>query len=132
MDLNEYSEFVDSVTSSKSKTLSEFIDVLLTLEKQGEVNPSLLATAEIGLSGETGEFSDIVKKIFFQGKELDEKTKTHLLKELGDVIFYWIIACRALNVDPNQIIQTNFEKLSARYPSGFSVAKSENKSKDDV
>lgn len=131
MNLNEYSDFVDSVTSSKSKTLEEFIKVLLSIETAG-INPSLLATAEIGLSGETGEFSDIVKKVFFQGKELDEKTKTHLEKELGDVIFYWIIACRALNVDPNNIIKTNYEKLSARYPSGFSVANSENKSKDDL
>lgn len=131
MDLNNYSKFVDSVMSSKSKSLEEFILVLRNLEKNG-VNPSLLATAEVGLSGETGEFSDIVKKIFFHGKELDEKTKNHLEKELGDVIFYWVTACTALGVDPNRIIEMNHDKLSARYPTGFSALKSENKSKDDL
>jgi NTP pyrophosphatase (non-canonical NTP hydrolase) len=131
MKLNDYSDFVDSVMSSKSKDLTQFIDVITNLNNNG-INASLLITGEVGLSGETGEFSDIVKKILFQGKELDEKTRTHLEKELGDIIFYWITACRALNVDPNEIITKNYEKLSARYPEGFSVQKSENKAKDDL
>jgi NTP pyrophosphatase (non-canonical NTP hydrolase) len=131
VNLNDYSNFVLSVMSSKSKNIDELIDVLNILNQQ-DINSSLLLTAEVGLSGETGEFSDIVKKILFQGKQLDEKTRVHLEKELGDIIFYWITACRALNVDPNNIIHKNYEKLSSRYPDGFSIQKSENKAKDDL
>jgi NTP pyrophosphatase (non-canonical NTP hydrolase) len=128
--LELYQEFVMSVMSSKSKTLAEFIEVLDNLEKQG-VNAALLNTAVAGLSGETGEFSDIVKKVFFQGKEFDSTTREKLEKELGDIIFYWITGCHALGLDPNEVISLNVKKLSARYPGGFSVERSEVRAKND-
>lgn len=131
IDLNRYSEFVDSVMSSKSKNLDEFIDVLKSIEEQG-VNAPLLDTGATGLAGESGEFNDIVKKILFQGKPITEDVKTHLMKELGDVIFYWITACQALDLNPEEVVVANHAKLSARYPDGFSITKSENKAKDDL
>jgi len=131
INLNKYSNFVDSVMSSKSKNLEEFIAVLRSIEEQG-VNAPLLNTGAIGLAGESGEFNDIVKKVLFQGKPLDEKTKQHLMKELGDVFFYWITACRALNLDPDEVIGANHAKLGARYPDGFSSIRSENKAIDDL
>ena len=51
-----------------------------------KVEPTRLMTACIGLSGEVGEFND-TKKCFFQGKEMDEDTVTHLKKNL-DVMWY--------------------------------------------
>lgn len=131
IDLNRYSEFVDSVMSSKSKNLEEFIDVLKSIEEQG-VNAPLLDTGATGLAGESGEFNDIVKKILFQGKPLTDDVKTHLMKELGDVIFYWITACQALDLNPEEVVVANHAKLSARYPDGFSITNSENKAKDDL
>lgn len=131
IDLNRYSEFVDSVMSSKSKNLEEFIDVLKSIEEQG-VNAPLLDTGATGLAGESGEFNDIVKKVLFQGKPLTDDVKTHLMKELGDVIFYWITACQALDLNPEEVVVANHAKLSARYPDGFSITKSENKAKDDL
>lgn len=131
VDLNKYSDFVDSVMSNKSKNLEDFIGVLRSIEESG-VNAALLSTAVAGLAGETGEFCDIAKKVFFQGKPLNQDVKTHLLKELGDIAFYWVTACKSLGVDPNEVIATNQAKLSARYPTGFSAVKSENKSKDDL
>lgn len=131
IDLNIYSDFVDSVMSNKSKSLEEFIEVLRNLEQNG-VNAPLLNTAAIGLSGEGGEFSDIVKKLFFQGKPITEDVKIHLFKELGDIIFYWTTACKALGFNPDEVIAGNQTKLSARYPNGFSAVKSENKAKNDL
>jgi NTP pyrophosphatase (non-canonical NTP hydrolase) len=131
IDINKYSQFVDSVLSPQSKNLEDFIQSLRNIQEQG-VSPSLLDTAATGLAGEGGEFNDIVKKLFFQGKPLTDEVKTHLKKELGDVIFYWIVACQALNVDPMEIISTNHQKLSARYPDGFSEHRSNNKAKDDI
>jgi len=53
-------------------------------------------------------------------------------RELGDVIFYWINACRALGIDPNEVIEENVNKLSKRYPNGFSVERSEKREKGDI
>ena len=129
--LNDYEKFVESVMSKTSLDWVEFKERLDKLGREGR-EPSLLLTAEIGLSGETGEFSDIIKKIMFQGKEFTDEVHDHLSKELSDIIFYWITACLALNVDPNDIIQKNIDKLSARYPNGFEVSKSEVRSDGDI
>ena len=82
--LNDYINFVDTVTSPASKELVDFKDALDIMDEQG-IDPSRLLTASVGLSGEVGEFNDIVKKIVFQGKEIDDDTKKHLKSELGDI-----------------------------------------------
>ena len=84
VDYNKYLEFVDGTTSNPSKNTDEFIKRIKDLESKGVDIPRLL-TAAVGISAEGGEFSEIVKKIAFQGKELTEDTKTHMVKELGDV-----------------------------------------------
>ena len=74
------------------------------------------------------------KKIHvFQGKPLDEDTIFHMKRELGDVMWYWINACRALNLDPNEVIAENVNKLEARYPGGsFDPYYSENRVEGDL
>lgn len=129
--LSDYVNFVESVMSKTSMDTEVFIERLQELERTG-MKPALLDTAATGLAGETGEFNDIVKKMFFQGKHPTQEVKTHLAKELGDVIFYWITACMALGVDPYDVIAQNQFKLSNRYPDGFSVDRSENKPESDV
>jgi uncharacterized protein YabN with tetrapyrrole methylase and pyrophosphatase domain len=75
----------------------------------------------------------MAKKILFQGKPLTHDNVTHMAKELGDVMWYWVNACRAINIDPNQIIQMNIEKLQARYPGGtFDAHYSENRKVGDL
>jgi NTP pyrophosphatase (non-canonical NTP hydrolase) len=90
-------------------------------------------TAAIGLGSEGGELQEIVKKILFQGKPIDDDTVFHMKRELGDIIWYWVNACRALNLDPNDVIAENVRKLEARYPGGqFDVHYSENRKAGDL
>ena len=142
VDLNRYKEFVEAVTSQPSNDLTTFMNRLDELdgnwdsEKQAhgpDINVPLLLTAALGLAAETGEFCEIPKKIYFQGKPLTEENVFHMKRELGDVMWYWINACRALNLDPNDVVEENVNKLKARYPGGeFDVHYSENRHAGDL
>tara|TARA_B100000902_G_scaffold136094_1_gene134389 strand:- start:24629 stop:25042 length:414 start_codon:yes stop_codon:yes gene_type:complete len=134
VDLNKYKEFVQEVTSKESNQLSEMFYATKELEaKNPNVNMSLLLTGGIGLSSETGEFNEIIKKCIFQGKPLNDETVFHCKRELGDIMWYWISSCRALGLDPNEVIEENVNKLKARYPGGeFDVHYSENRQEGDL
>jgi len=141
IDLHKYKEFVLEVTSEDSKDLTEFMNRLDELDgnyigegKHGpQINVPLLLTAGMGLGSEGGEFQEIIKKIFFQGKPLNEDNVFHMKRELGDIMWYWINACTALGLDPNEVVAENVEKLKARYPGGeFNVWHSENRKKGDL
>jgi NTP pyrophosphatase (non-canonical NTP hydrolase) len=138
IDLNKYQDFVATVTSKQSNGLDSFIECLHNLEKKAatdgiQLNVPLLLTASIGLASEGGEFSEIVKKMAFQGKPYNEENRWHMLRELGDIIWYWINACRALGYDPNEVIAENVKKLEARYPGGhFDAFYSENRKEGDL
>jgi NTP pyrophosphatase (non-canonical NTP hydrolase) len=129
--LDDYVSFVDRVTSDNSKRSDVFFDALDKIEEQG-IAPERILTASIGMSSEAGEFSDIIKKIVFQGKEVNEETIRHLKLELGDVMWYISQACMALNVSLEEVIRMNIEKLEKRYPGGFEAVRSNNKSQDDI
>ena len=131
IDLNKYKEFVQAVTSNESNDCEDLVKKLYLLNTK--VNVSLLMTGAIGLSSEGGEFSEIVKKCVFQGKPMDEDTIFHMKRELGDIMWYWISACRALDLDPNEVVEENVNKLKARYPGGeFDVHYSENRKDGDL
>ena len=133
VDLNKYKEFVSTVTSSQSNETQALVTQLEGLENDSGVNMALLLTGAIGLASETGEFSEIVKKCIFQGKPLDDETKFHIKRELGDIMWYWVNSCRALGLDPNEVMAENVEKLKARYPGGeFNVWYSENRKEGDL
>lgn len=90
-------------------------------------------TAGTGLGSEGGEFQEIVKKIFFQGKPLNEDNIFHMKRELGDIAWYWANACNALGLDPNEVLAENVGKLEARYPGGkFDAHYSENRKEGDL
>lgn len=132
IDLTKYQNFVEGVTSECSNDAEAFISRFNELLKTG-VNIPLLLTASTGLSSEGGEFNEIVKKIMFQGKELNEDNIFHMKRELGDIIWYWINACRALNLEPNAVIAENVTKLESRYPGGsFDAFYSENRKEGDL
>ena len=125
IDLYSYQAFVDGVTSEGSKSNDVYMRTIATLANKGMDVPRL-STASIGLSGEVGEFNDIVKKIFFQGKKYTQENKEKLESELGDIMWYWAQACMALHLDPYTVLKKNIKKLESRYPGGkFSVEKSE-------
>jgi NTP pyrophosphatase (non-canonical NTP hydrolase) len=133
VDLNKYTDFVNAVTSKPTNDTNAFIERLQELQAMENINPSLLLNASIGLASEGGEFSEIVKKMFFQGKPFNEENRFHMKRELGDIIWYWTNACRALGYDPNEVIAENVRKLESRYPGGtFDVHYSENRKPGDL
>jgi hypothetical protein len=133
IDLNRYSSFVEAVTSNESNNMSEFSERIHSLSNNSNVNIPLLMTGGFGLGSEGGEFQEIVKKILFQGKPLNEENIFHMKRELGDIMWYWSNACRALNLDPNDVIAENVRKLEARYPGGtFDAYYSENRQDGDL
>jgi NTP pyrophosphatase (non-canonical NTP hydrolase) len=102
------------------------------LETNG-ASVSHLITAAFGMSAEAGEFTEIVKKMILQGKPYTDENVFHLRRELGDLIWYMAQACIALNINFDEVMQMNFEKLSARYPEGtFDVHRSENRKEGDL
>ena len=133
VDLNKYKEFVEEVTSLESNKTMVLTNTMEELEKESGVNIALLLTGAIGIASEGGEFSEIVKKCVFQGKPLNDETKFHAKRELGDIMWYWINSCRALGLDPNEVVEENVNKLKARYPGGeFDVHFSENRKEGDL
>jgi NTP pyrophosphatase (non-canonical NTP hydrolase) len=136
IDLNKYGEFVLAVCSDTSKDLTTFMNRLDELDGNDggpSINVPLLITAGIGLASEGGEFNEIVKKMLFQGKPLNDENLFHMKRELGDIIWYWANACNALGLDPNDVIAENVKKLEARYPGGtFDAHYSENRQIGDL
>ena len=127
---NNYTRFVNTVTSTPSKDSDAFIYRLQELG--GDVAIQRLLTASVGISAESGEFMEIVKKMIFQGKPCNEDNLEHLKIELGDIMWYVAQACMALEVDMNEVLDTNIKKLEKRYPEGhFSKFFSENRKTGD-
>lgn len=133
IDLNKYKDFVEKVTSIQSNETGSLTEQLNKLEHESNVNMALLLTGSIGIASEGGEFAEIVKKCIFQGKPLDNETIFHAKRELGDIMWYWINSCRALGLDPNEVMAENVNKLKSRYPGGeFDVWHSENRKEGDL
>lgn len=130
-DLSRYDHFVDSVTSDTSKDLELYIARIRELDAAG-INIPLFNTAATGLAGESGEFAELNKKLNWHGKEFTDDVRTHLKKELGDIIFYWAMACQSLGFELDDVVKQNVHKLQARYPGGFSIERSENRAEGDI
>ena len=132
VDFEKYTGFVDAVTSNESKGSDAFTVRLRELYSEGLPVERLL-TAAVGMSAESGEFTEVVKKMIFQGKPVNEENLFHLKRELGDVMWYVAQACMALDTTFDEIVEMNVEKLKARYPGGeFDVYKSENRAEGDL
>ena len=132
IDPNKYLEFVDAVTSKPSKNYQDFVSRLYELEEKNFHSERLL-TASVGMCAEAGEFTEIVKKIIFQGKPVNEENMFHLKRELGDIMWYVAQACMGLDISLDEIMEMNVDKLKARYPGGeFDVHYSENRKEGDL
>jgi NTP pyrophosphatase (non-canonical NTP hydrolase) len=103
MDLNEYQRLA-----------------LRTAGHRGDEQKVLTYTA-LGLTGESGEVAEIIKKTFYHGHPLDRES---LRAELGDVLWYLAVMADELGLSLDQIATENIAKLSERYPEGFSESRS--------
>jgi len=131
IEFDKYLNFVDSVTSNPSKDYKSFIESLNNLNGEG-ANINRLATAAVGLSAESGEFLEIIKKMVFQGKPYNADNREHLIIELGDVMWYVAQACISLDISFDEVLETNIKKLGKRYPEGtFDEFFSENRAAND-
>jgi len=133
IDTNKYIEFVRQTTSPASSDFAQLLARLTELETSADADTPRLLTAAFGLSAEAGEFTEVVKKIFLQGKPYNEENVFHMKRELGDLCWYLAQACMALDINFEEVLQMNYEKLSARYPEGtFDVYRSENRVEGDL
>ena len=132
IDFDRYADFVNQTCSNPSKDYAIFRQRMDELEANG-YKIHRLDTAASGMSAEGGEFMEIVKKLKYQGKPWNEDTKDHLIKELGDVLWYAQNACAALDIRMDEVIYINTLKLAARYPKmKFDEYYSENRKPGDI
>jgi NTP pyrophosphatase (non-canonical NTP hydrolase) len=133
IDTNKYIEFVRQTTSPASSDFAALLTRLTELEASADADVPRLMTAAFGISAEAGEFTEVIKKIFLQGKSYNEDNVFHLKRELGDICWYIAQACMALDTTFEEVLQMNYEKLSARYPEGtFDIFRSENRVEGDL
>ena len=133
VDTEKYLDFVQVVTSDESIHYAALVSRMNNLELEDNCNVPPLLTAALGLTAESGEFTEVVKKIIFQGKPYNEENVFHMKRELGDICWYLAQACMALDTTFDEIIEMNVDKLQARYPGGeFDVHKSENRQEGDL
>ena len=132
IDSQKYIEFVKQTTSKPSSDITALIARMNELDEQG-VKLTHLLTFALGASAEMGEAVEIIKKCLLQGKPFDESAKFKILRECSDCFWYFAQFCIAMGVTFEDIMQINYEKLSARYPEGvFEVHRSENRKEGDV
>ena len=127
-----YCDFVTKVTSDPSLDLEALKASLESIQDKSNIDVPRLMTAALGLSSEGGEFVEIVKKMFLQGKPADQDNIFHMKRELGDIMWYWVTACMALDLDPVEVILENQKKLEARYGEQFTIDQSEVRVKGDL
>ena len=133
IDSDKYIEFVRQTTSPASSDFAQLLARMTELEANDDADVPRLLTAAFGISAEAGEFTEVVKKIFLQGKPYNEENVFHMKRELGDICWYIAQACMALDTNFREIMEMNYEKLSARYPEGaFDVYRSENRVEGDL
>jgi len=129
---NTYTDFVTKVTSDPSLKLEDLNARFAEIENESNIKTPRLLTAALGLGSETGEFVEIVKKMFLQGKPASDENIFHMKRELGDIMWYWVTACAALDLDPFEVITENQKKLEARYGEQFEVQRSEIRKEGDL
>ena len=133
VDTDRYLDFVAGVTSQPSTDLPTLLSRMTDLDVSDDADIPRLLTAALGLTAESGEFTEVVKKIILQGKPYNDENKFHMKRELGDICWYLAQACMALDTTFDEVIEMNVDKLKARYPGGeFDVHNSENRKEGDL
>lgn len=73
-----------------------------------------LTIMALGLPGEVGEVTELLKKRVRDGKLDPEQLK----KELGDVAYYWARLCKAFGFLPSEVLAANVKKINSRAERG--------------
>jgi NTP pyrophosphatase (non-canonical NTP hydrolase) len=82
----------------------------------------------LGLCGESGEVAEKVKKIQRDDNgKLSEEKRDLLKKELGDVIWYVAACCSELQLDMEDVAQSNIDKLYDRKVRGVIKGSGDNR-----
>ena len=105
-------------------TVNEYQKLAMTTLNPALSKKDVMINGVMGLCGESGEAIDIVKKHLAQGHPLDREK---LIKELGDIAWYLAETATALDVNLEEVLQGNIEKLRRRYPEGFDTNHSLNR-----
>lgn len=105
-------------------TINEYQKLAMTTLNKEMSKKDMLINGVMGLCGESGEAIDIVKKHLAQGHELDREK---LIKELGDIAWYLAEMATVLDIELEEVLERNIEKLKKRYPEGFDKEKSINR-----
>lgn len=121
---NEYQQLAMR-TNDKKNTLR----LTEAMYNNRAVSVAQLLNGVLGLTGEAGEVSDLVKKGIFHEKGIDLE---HLKKELGDCAWYLAMICDACGFTLDDVMQTNIDKLKARYPEGFDTYRANNRAEGDI
>lgn len=110
-------------------TINEYQQLAMRTANTELAQKQQLVNGALGLSGESGEIADMVKKHLYQGHPLDVD---HILKEAGDCAWYLALIATALKCPLETLLQMNIDKLKARYPDGFSTDRSIHRKEGDV
>jgi NTP pyrophosphatase (non-canonical NTP hydrolase) len=104
--------------------LDEYQRLALRTAGHRESQEHMLTYSALGLTGESGEVAEMIKKAVYHGHPLDREA---LCKELGDVLWYLSVMAEASGISLEEIAVKNIEKLRVRYPEGFSEERSLNR-----
>ena len=135
MTINEYQKLALRTEAPKDlykppeSILRAFANLGAITNPEEDLSVIRLLEGLMGLSGESGEVTDILKKVLFQGHKLN---RNHIALELGDICWYIALASDAIGYDLETIMQMNIDKLKARYPNGFEVKRSVNRQEGDL
>lgn len=136
---NKYQKL--AMRTNDGKATDRLLKEMLTCDMKYLLQQNLIAEDErhldiggifnafLGLSGEVGEFNDVIKKWIFHEKPLDIE---HAKKEAGDICWYLAMLCESFGWNLEEIMQLNIDKLKTRYPEGFDVERANHRAKGDV
>lgn len=132
MQMNEYQSLAMRTNDNKASErlankLTDFTGACWRDKNKTSVGN--IINACLGLSGETGEFNDLIKKWIFHEKPLDEE---HAKKEAGDILWYLALLCEGFGWSLDEISEMNVDKLKNRYPQGFDTKLANNRATSDV
>ena len=127
MKANEYQKLAMRTNDGKcTNRLEDWVDV----KTNGHVpDAGGIVNACLGLSGEVGEFNDMMKKWIFHEKQLDID---HAKREAGDICWYLAMLCESFGWSLDEIMKMNVDKLKARYPQGFDIERANHRADGDV
>ena len=105
-------------------TGTEYQKLAMRTNKPEATQEQNLINGCLGLAGESGEVCDYIKKHVFQGHEFETD---HIIEELGDCMWSISLTATTEKKKKKKVMERNIEKLKRRYPDGFSIMDSINR-----